>query len=166
MCTARARFFLGIKLVNFACQLPMNCSPTRYWCPSLTCAPAFSVFIPLYCLGFQGVSVESLLPSRCISPPEVLIFPRCCPSSQSVTASPPMVLGWLQHGGSAETLLFDNPAYLYTVTRPHARDGRDYFLHITAIKRMFCCRQTINTTSRTASISKLTIILTRGLKET
>lgn len=34
------------------------------------------------------------------------------------------------HGGSRETLLFDNPAYLYSVTRPHARDGRDYFLHI------------------------------------
>lgn len=31
------------------------------------------------------------------------------------------------HGGLRETLLFDNPAYLYTVTRPHPHDGADYF---------------------------------------
>lgn len=31
--------------------------------------------------------------------------------------------------GLRETLLFDNPAYLYTVTRPHAHDATDYFFH-------------------------------------
>lgn len=31
-------------------------------------------------------------------------------------------------GRSRETLLFDNPAYLYNVTRPLARDDKDYFL--------------------------------------
>lgn len=43
------------------------------------------------------------------------------------------------HGGSRETLLFDNPAYLYTVTRPHARDGRDYFLYILVAAALLWC---------------------------
>lgn len=47
-----------------------------------------------------------------------------------VKGSPSLSSADTLHGGSRETLLFDNPAYLYSVTRPHARDGRDYFLHV------------------------------------
>lgn len=66
------------------------------------------------------------------------------------------------YGGSRETLLFDNPAYLYTVTRLHARDGRDYFLHniivdaalfshITVFMHIFSCQQIVDAISTHSS---------------
>lgn len=56
------------------------------------------------------------------------------PNSQLVTAFCSLPSTDSLHGGSTETLLFDNPAYLYTVTRPHPRDGRDYFLHLVLLQ--------------------------------
>lgn len=53
----------------------------------------------------------------------------CCYNAQVLKGSPILSSAATGHGGSRETLLFDNQAYLYSVSRPHAHDGRDYFLH-------------------------------------
>lgn len=50
-----------------------------------------------------------------------------CPDSQMASGFPSLSSADSLRGRSRETLLFDNPAYLYAVTRPHVGDGGTTF---------------------------------------
>lgn len=100
-----------------------------YWCPSLSCTPAFLFYSLVlsrisrrFCrvLGADADQFSTLVLL-------IDLFLTAAPIFRWSKAFPSLSSADTLHAGSRETLLFDNPAYLYSMTRPHARDDRDYF---------------------------------------
>lgn len=125
------------RLSGYWHELSLSQAPAGLWtltygygCPSSTCTPAF-VLIPLSCLGFRGGSVGRVRADTeqyVIFTVVLLILLKLLPRFSHGPGFPSLSAAGTWHGGYSETLLFGNPAYLYAVTRPHAHDGRDYFL--------------------------------------